>query len=295
MRKINIKKLSIVAVMAIPVVLFAQEQSSPEPVKNAFEHSTLINSNTTETHGNHSLDVAIQHRFGAMDKFDDLYGVYAPSNIRLYIGYGITKDISVGIGSCKANNNFDFSWRYKILQQKTSGMPVSVTYVGNVARKFVKDEKMLNMKNEFNQLNKITYYNELMVSRKFNSHLSLQVGAYCAYYNLLDSASFSGQHIFFGASAVGRYKFSPQSSILVEYNLPLADNKDMPKATKPMPNLGIGIEVSTGNHQFQIFVCNASGILSQDARVYNNSDLTNLSIPAWLIGFNITRQWGFSK
>ncbi len=293
MKNMNLKKLMIIALTAMPISLFAQDgASAPEPVRNTFEHGFVMNNFTTETNGNHSLDVAIQHRFGTMDRFDDLYGIYAPSNIRLNFTYGITRDLTMGFGSCKTQNTYDLNWKYKLLKQKTSGMPVTVTYFGNVARKFINDTKILNSTGVTNQYNKLTYYNELMISRKVNSHLSLQVGGYCAYYNLIDSASYAGKHLFYGVTAVGRYKFSPQSSILVEYNHPLGVD-DIAKATQPKPNLGIGLEVSTGNHQFQIFVCNANGILSQDSKLYNTNDFKNLGVPSWIIGFNITRQWGF--
>lgn len=311
MKNINIKSFSLLVLFALPVALLAQETTSEpvkgfenssiykilfplrtgEAVRNTFEHTTVINNSTTETNGKHSLDVAIQHRFGTMDKFVDLYGVYAPSNIRLNFAYGLTKDVTIGFGSCKTKNTYDLNWKYKILQQSDK-FPVTLTYAGNVAAMLVEKKDLSNSKGEFNQTSRLSYFNEIMISRKINSHLSVQVGGYMAYYNMLDSASFNGEHMFYGATAVARYKFSPQSSVLLEYSHPL--NVDaMPVATRPRPNLGIGFEVSTGNHQFQVFICNANGILNQNAKVYNINQLDNFGIPAWLIGFNITRQWGF--
>ena len=296
-----VKTLSLSLVFMIPIALFAQDAATAkserpvaEPVLSTFEHSFLMNNNTTETHGNKSLDVAIQHRFGLIDQPHDMYGFYAPSNIRLYIGYGINKNLSVGVGATKANENYDLSWKYALLKQQTYGMPVSVTYYGNVAMSGVLDTKLYNQENKALTVNRLSYYNEIMVSRKFNNHLSLQAGVNYSYFNMIDSASFSGHHGFLGIAAVGRYKFSPQSSILVEYNMPLGVS-DIPTASRPMSNIGIGFEVSTGNHQFQIFVSNSNGILSQGSRVYNINDNSNLKVPAWLIGFNITRQWGFNK
>ncbi len=298
-----IKTLSLSLIFMIPIALLAQSTDKPiaEPVMSTFEHSFLMNNNTTETHGNKSLDVAIQHRFGLADQPHDLYGFYAPSNIRLYIGYGVTKNLSLGIGATKANENYDFNLKYAILKQKSFGMPVNVTYYGSFAMSGVKETKLFNQSNEALMTNRLSYYNEIMVSRKFDNHLSLQLGVNYSYFNLLDSGSFYGHkdyigmtHGFFGIAVAGRYKFSPQSSILVEYNMPLGVS-DVPKLSRPMSNIGIGFEVSTGNHQFQIFICNTNAILSQNARTFNTNDNSNFKVPAWLVGFNITRQWGFSK
>jgi hypothetical protein len=283
--------------------LFSRAQSSgvdkPEPVSAAFEHGFLINNQTVTTPLKNSLDVGIQHRFGVIDQPHDMYGIYAPANIRLYIGYGITKDISVGIGSTKAKENYDLSWKYTFLRQMTSGMPVTISYFGNIACSGVLDTKLLNQENKTLEANRLSYFNEIMVARKFNSHLSLQAGVYYSYYNIVDSAALYGHHGFLGVSAVGRYKFSPQSSVLFEYNFPLGVS-DVPTVSRPKPNIGIGLEVSTGNHQFQIFLCNANGILGQETGVYNLNDYTNTfkyhgGIPAWIFGFNITRNWGFGK
>jgi len=292
MKIYSLRKIILLFLYAIPMCLFAQDK--PEPVSSAFEHGLLINNQTVTNPLKNSLDVVIQHRFGAIDQPHDMYGIYAPSNIRLYIGYGITKDLSVGIGSTKSNELYDFSWKYTLLKQMTSGMPVTISYFGNVANSAKKD--LLNQDNQGAYADRLSYFNEIMIARRFNSHLSLQVGGYCAYYNMIDSASFNGKHLFYGVSAIGRYKFSPQSSILVEYDLPL-NVSDIPLISRPKQNIGIGFEVSTGNHQFQIFFCNANGILAQESRVFTQYPADNLWFkgPAWILGFNITRNWGFNK
>ena len=99
----------------------------------------------------------------------------------------------------------------------------------------------------------------------------------------------------------GRYKFSPQSSAIVDFSfcanawgettVTSADNTVTETTIYyPKPNLGIGYELSTGSHQFQLFICNADAIIHQEIGVYNKNDFTNGDI---MFGFNITRQWGF--
>ena len=58
----------------------------------------------------------------------------------------------------------------------------------------------------------------------------------------------------------------------------------------PLPNVGLGVEISTSTHVFHIFVSAASGILPQDIVIYNQHDFFNGAI---MFGFNMTRLWNF--
>ena len=299
-----IKNITLLLALFAPAIIFAQETSEPKPapevVKATFENNMFINNQTVQTHDKGFLDVAIQHRFGVANEVKDLYGIYAPSNIRLYIGYGVTKDLSVGFGSTKSKQLYDLSWKYAILRQKTSGMPVSVTYFGNVAATTVEDKLFLNQDNKNKTTDRFSYYNEIMVGCKINKKVSAQVGINYTHFNMVDSAALYNHHDLYGFTAIGRYKFSPQGSFIVEFDYPLnVSDIDMNPQNitglphRPMPNLGFGVEFSTGYHQFQIFFCNTNGILNQEARAFNYNDFSNTSVPAWLLGFNMTRQFGF--
>lgn len=280
-----------------PFGLFAQEttaetaKATAQPVKSTFENGVLINNQTVEGTSKKSLDFMIQHRFGLIKDEKDIYGLFAPANIRLGLTYGITKKLSVGIGATKLKRYYDLQWKYIILQQTNpGGMPVTVTYYGDLARSANDKSKFLNQDSTYKGSNRINYFHELMVARKFNSHLSLQLAATYSHYNIVEAVSVAGveqkaENDQLGFTFLGRYKFSPQSSILVDFDYSLTkqdviDNK---------PNLGIGFEVSTGSHQFQVFVCSSDAILSQEIRMYNQNEFPK----DILIGFNITRQWGF--
>ena len=159
----------------------------------------------------------IQHRFGLIESNDDLFGFYAPANIRMGLTYGITKCIAVGVGVTKNKMIYDFNASASILKQtKEKGIPVSIAYHGNIGRSALKEENFYNQDNEYKASNRLTYFNEIMIARKFNSHLSLQVAFTYSHMNLVDSIY--QQHDFYGVSFVGKYKFSPQSSVLVDFD-----------------------------------------------------------------------------
>jgi hypothetical protein len=298
MKTNNIKKLIWLLIMWVPLSVIAQdvpeEPMAPEIVKATFENGLAINNQTVQTVDKGYIDFNIQHRFGLIDKPGDLYGIYAPSNIRLFFGYGVTKKLSLGVAATKNKQLYDFNMKYKLLQQKTSGMPVSVTFAGNAAIKGGEKETIVNQDNTYKFAHRMSYFGELMVGRKFNSKFSGQVGVHYAHYNMVDSATLYEHHDFYGVSAVARYKFSPQGSFMVEYDHPL-NVSNIAEANRPMPNLGLGFEFSTGYHQFQIFVCNSNGILDQEAKYFNHNDFKSFGTPSYLIGFNITRQFGMGE
>jgi len=87
-------------------------------------------------------------------------------------------------------------------------------------------------------------------------------------------------------SGIGRIKVSPQTSVLLSYSQPVLTYLN----TAPWPNFGVGVEISTSTHAFQIFLSSAQGLIPQETVMYNNNNPYNGGI---LLGFNITRLWTF--
>lgn len=280
---------------------FAQDESGEaskpgkSPVSSTFENNVMANNHTVMTNGQKELGFIIQHRFGVIKDQYDLFGIYAPANIRLGLSFGILKNMTVGFGVTKNKMQYDLEWKYKILAQRSGGgCPVTLTYYGDAAMSGSESEGLKNQDNDYKMANRLSYYHELMVARKFNGKLSLQASINYSHRNIVDSATLT--HDRMGVSVLGRYKFSPQSSVFLSYNMnilsfndqfsPLTNDKDPLK-----PDFTIGYEVSTGSHQFQLFLGAADGILNQEVRFNNTNDFFNKQI---IVGFNITRQWGFN-
>jgi hypothetical protein len=302
----------IASLFALPLFLFAQDAEQPakpvkKEVKKTFENIVLINNQTVESMNKKALDFVIQHRFGTIVDENDMYGLFAPSNIRLGLTYGVTKNFSIGIGATKNKHLYDLSWKYVLLRQTKGGgfgMPVTVTYYGDVARQAGAHLNFLNQDNKYKQTNRLSYFHELMIAKKIHK-ISIQAAGTWCYYNMVDTVNTGMDRQYLGVSFIGRYQFSPQSSVIAEFDLPIttystttitktgnSNNNTETKLVKyfPKPNPGIGYEVSTSGHQFQVFVCSASAIVNQEYRVSNQNAFFDKGI---LIGFNITRQWGF--
>lgn len=295
--------------------LMAQEDSSaslPEPasktfVKSTFECPSAINNQTVSTLNPKTLQFMIQHRFGLLfeeegnDKVelntDDLLGLFSPSNIRFGLDYGITKRFMIGGGVTKNKRLYDMSWKYLALKQaKSGGLPFSLSYYGVVSRTTVNKDNLANQDKEYVWANRLSYFNEIMLARKLNSKFSIQFAGSYSYVNIVESYIDSSDKKHIDSSAhtnstaglhlTGRYKFTPQSSVIIEFDYPLST---IP-VNKPKPNLGLAYEISTGTHQFQVFVCTADAINNTQIMMFNLNDFTKRQI---LLGFNITRNWSF--
>jgi hypothetical protein len=139
---------------------------------------------------------------------------------------------------------------------------------------------------------RFSYFAEFMFARRFCKEFSAQLGISYVHYNLVDYAEMSNNHVSgnlndnISISGLGRLKVSPQTSVIVSYSQPIMTYLN----TAPWPNFGVGVEISTSTHTFQIFMTAANGLVPQETVMYNQNNPYNGAI---LFGFNITRLWTF--
>ena len=139
---------------------------------------------------------------------------------------------------------------------------------------------------------RFSYFAEFMFARRFCKEFSAQLGISWAHYNLVDFTEMQNNHVNgmlndnISISGIGKVKISPQTSIMLSYSQPVFTYLN----TAPWPNMGIGVEISTSTHAFQIFLTAANGLVPQETLMYNRNNPYNGAI---LLGFNITRLWTF--
>ena len=136
MKKLNhfIKRQGVVlliAVLALPIsIVIAQTpkedsvltiaiHSRPlQRVGNTFESIWLIDNQTTHVPLRKTFEFDIQHRFGTvLNGYEDLFGLYAPSNIRIGFGYTPINNLMLSAGFTKFNLLWDFTAKYAILKE----------------------------------------------------------------------------------------------------------------------------------------------------------------------------------
>jgi hypothetical protein len=292
---------------------FAQDSTAAEetprpvkvkPVKNTFNSIWIIDNQTVMVPQKKTFEMDIMHRFGAVDKgYDDFWGLFAPSNIRIGVSYAPINKLNIGIGITKSNMLWDASVKYGIIQQTKGQYPVSVTYYGNVSRNTTKDEDHLFKYETYRWM----FFNQLIIARKISERLSLQIAPSVShqnyvngYYKRVDSATKTVanemEHNHFAIALSGKYKLTDVTSVIFNYDQPLTKHT----INNPAPNLSFGLEFTTSNHAFQLFMGNYSFLSPQRNNLYNqnspgvdfNGGLRSTQAK-YLIGFNVTRLWNY--
>src|SRR5262245_41834443 len=116
------------------------KSSKPKPVKNTFQSIWIIDNQTVLVPQKKTLEMDIQHRFGVVNNgYEDFWGLFAPSNIRLGASYAPINKLNVGFGFTKTTATvipnqqpssvsgplWDGSLKYSIITQTKGVYPVS--------------------------------------------------------------------------------------------------------------------------------------------------------------------------
>ena len=321
--KINISKqlLALTVCLVCSMILFqtnliaqdstavSEQPSAPakaKPVKNTFQSVWIIDNQTVMVPVKGTLEMDIMHRFGTVKKgYDDFWGFFAPSNIRLGVSYSPINKLNVGIGITKRNMLWDVNAKYSIITQTPHKYPVSVSFYTNMAYDTRKDKDKTIFKYRSQRL---SFFNQLIIARKITSKFSVQVAPSISHQNsvngYLTKNDSTGKTTFkemkfdhFAIAFSARYKVTNITSVMINYDQPLTKHA----TNNPNPNLSCGIEMNTSSHSFQLFVGNYFNLNQQQNNLYNTNspfgytDNNNTKVKGgnFLIGFNITRLWNY--
>ncbi len=279
----KINKSIFIAVFAFPMMLLAQEQKDsivPSKVKlerAAFESTTLIDNQSNVVWNKGTLEMVMNHRFGLVNGTNNMIGIWDPANIRIGLNYAISDRVTVGFATSKDDRLNDFSLKGAILRQgrNNTGNLVSVTYYGDFA------VSALPAANFLHYTDRYSYFNQLIIARRFNRSISFQIAPSLSHYNYVEAPV---KNDLFAIEVGGRVKITDSASLLLDFNQPLNKNS----LYAPKAGVSLGLEFSTGSHAFQLFVTNYRGIVPQQSIMFNQNDFFK---GEFAIGFNITRLW----
>ena len=291
--------LLMAATMITGAELKAQDSTAAAPVvkkksyvKNTFEGNFLIDNQTVMVPIKGTFEFDINHRFGTIDhQFTDLFGLFSGANMRLGFSYTPIKDLQVGFGANNYNMIVDYSLKYALIKQTKDGkIPVSITYFGQAAMDTRAKNDALPI---VTTSDRFAFFNQILVARKFTEAFSLQGSFnYTHFNNVAGYKDASGviqpamknDHLSFSVGA--RYKISPKTSIIFNYEQPLTEHY----INDVMPNLSLGLDMRSSGHDFQVFFGNYGNTIPSYNSMYNQNDFTK---GQYVIGFNISRLWNF--
>ncbi|MBL7936827.1 MAG: hypothetical protein JNM51_13560 [Bacteroidia bacterium] len=265
------------------------EAPKKEYTTATFKTTRLINFHTVEVLSRRSLDFRISHRFGDFNTGAyNAWGVDGGANIRLALEYCHGSRLMFGAGRTSGKKIADGFLKYRLLRQTTEGggMPVSLTLFTSVYHTFLQNVQ-INGENKYQSVSdRLSYCHQIMVGRKFSSRFSFQLTAAMVHINLVEKITDKNDCFILGG--VTRFKFAKRQAITLEYGYRLNKySKD-----KFYDSFGIGYDLETGGHVFQIHLTNSFGLTEDQYFMYTNSSWDNWGIR---LGFNISRVFSLQR
>jgi hypothetical protein len=289
----NIILLSLLVVFLAANSAWAQDDSaestSVRPVRDAFKTNLIIDNQSALVPFKGTFEFDIQHRFGTVNNgYDDFFGLYAPSNIRLGFSYVPVEKLQVGFGFTKNNLLWDFNVKYNIFTQgREGGAPLFLTYYGNAAVDTREGDYFHNSTDRY------SYFHQLIAARKMNDKFTVQAAASLSHFNAVPAFINSNKEIqgkmkndHIAVALMGRYKLTEVMYFIVNYDQPITEHL----TNNPHPNISFGLEMTSSSHSFQVFAGNYRSIVPQYNNVFNRLEYEE---GEFLIGFNITRLWNW--
>ena len=278
------KKIVLVFIMLSSVFTNAQDNllsmldsdEKPMYITSTFKGKKVVNGQSVEILSEGVLQFQIQHRFGTLNSgFYNLYGL-DNSQIRLGFDYGINKWMSVGIGRSSALKTIDASAKLRLKKQSKGSKEFPFTLVTNSAI-FVKQYRWSETKEEtFELSNQLSFAHQILIARKINRDLSVQLSPTLVHYNLVNYAE-ENDRISLGFGA--RQKLTNRISVNAEYFMQINGkiNNDV---------LSFGFDIETGGHVFQLHLSNSPAMIESSFIHETKGDWEQGDI---YFGFNISR------
>ncbi len=266
--------------------LESQAPKTPEYVIATFKSTRLVNGQTVETKGKGALEFIFAHRFGPISSgAHELYGL-DQAFVRLGLEYGITDRLGAGFGRNSMDKTMDAYLRYKALRQRSdgSGSPVTVTAFGIAAVRTTPKTEEADYDIQF--IDRLSYTGQLIVARKFNSNLSLQLVPTFVHKNAVDPAIEKNNQAALGFG--GRLKLTRSIALTTEYYYRF----DVPTGNPYYNPIGFGVDIETGGHVFQLVMTNSRGLTERAYLTETSGDFFKGDIS---LGFNVTRTFQLKK
>lgn len=271
--------------------LNAMDEKRIEYVTATFKGTRLINLHTIETLKKGSLDFRISHRFGDLGSGSkNLWGIDGPATLRLGLDYSLTDRLVIGVGRTSYQKYFDGFVKYKLIQQAKEMKKYSLVAVAGVNMTTDDDpNKVVTGVDRYEYTSsRIAYMTQLLLARKFNEKLSLQIAPTYIHYNMVIRAN--DKNDLFAVGASGRYKITRSLAVTAEYVARVTSYAPVQQTYHDAVALGLDIE--TGGHVFQLFFTNANAINEVQLVPFTTSDI---ALKGMRFGFNISRVFQFSK
>ncbi len=259
--------------------MLGEPEPTTEYVTASFKTNRVINLHSLESTSQGVLDIKISHRFGTLNR--GAYELFGLDNASIRIGgdYGLTDQLTVGVGRSSYQKTYDGFLKYKFLRQSKGKrvMPVSAALLGTTA---IQTMKWANPDRENYFSSRMYYTLQLILGRKFSEGLSLQASPTLVHRNLVKTRAEA--HDVFALAVAGRVKLTKRLALNAEY-IYVQPGQLLPGFRNA---LSVGLDIETGGHVFQLHLTNSTSMIEPGFVTETVEDWGNGGIH---FGFNVSR------
>ena len=286
------------------------KDEKPAKIFATFKTYRLGNAQTTETVKKKHLDFRISHRFGNMydatlsnpvnETFQTYLGFDLATDIRNSFDYGVTENITLGIGRSKMRKILDGSIKWRILQQTAKfKIPVSIALFGDLGYTHARTNEVsmydgvdrnADPSIKFpNELHRFNYFTQIIIASKLNEWFSVEVLPSYTHRNFIKenintANGAKDMNSFFSMGIGARLKVTKRMCLISDYFYNVGDYYNgNPLIKNP---LSFGFEMETGGHVFSLFFTNASGLIENNFIPYTTDSWQKGQVK---FGFSISR------
>ena len=190
-------KKALFLLLFAPFFVFAQETdllgelekaapTKPQIVSATFKGTRIINGHSVETVKKKHMDFLIMHRFGTLNSgYKNVFGL-DESRVRISFEFGITDDLTLGVGRSSYLKEYDYYAKYRLLRQKTgNSMPLSVTLFASASSNTSDTSPALRF---YSNSERQSYVGQILIAHKFSDNLSLQLMPTMLHRNKIESS-----------------------------------------------------------------------------------------------------------
>lgn len=286
----------ILLALLFPICTFAQDDLLAEidsaqtdtKVESAFKSMKIVNIESTKLAAKGDFYFIVAHRFDYVNHgFDDFFGM-DNANTQLKFLYGVKDWLTVHVARSGFQETYDLGLKYLLHSQEKNGFPFAIAGFNSIAiNSEMKEEDYPKMKFS----NRLSYVTQVLISRKFNDKLSLEIAPTYFHENTVrDILDGNGDVILpnpqdnsqFAIGVGGRYKFAKRWSVNMDY----AAHLNRASQSIYRNPLSIGVDLETGGHVFQMHFTNSramheTGYLGQTTGDWGEGEIA--------FGFNLVR------
>ncbi len=220
-----------------------------------FNGPRIINGYSVETKPQGVATFVISHRFG--DIYQDnagsilynFFGFDGGANMRIAMDYAPTGFLMAGIGRSSFGKTYDVYLKGKILKQSKGEKHMPVSISGYVDCSVITDTGNAIMDTYF--ADRLNYAYQLLIARKFNDALSVQISPTLVHRNLVATRDENNDVFAVGISA--KWQFAKNVALNGEYYYTFPGQLPDGYANYA----GIGFDFITKGHVFQLQITNS--------------------------------------